>query len=405
MRLSQAFFYGSFLIVVISCLRATNHISAKTDEEKTPMEYVISYGYRFEEHKVETKDGYILTLWHIPCKLNEECGTRKPILLQHGIIDNGFSFLFQDLEKNLPMMLIKDGYDVWIGNSRGSYYSLEHKDMIEHDPMNYSGAYWDFTWDETAEYDFPAEISYVKKATGYKKISYLGHSQGTTYVFAYGSNHPEFVNENLDAVIIMAPAVYAYYHYSSGVDFLRIIKFAENWDATGYHNLFAMEAFRWASLYIAKYFPWLWSIGVDFIGGWRYGLNMDTKRLTVLAAHQPGGSSLHSYIHWVQAVYNDTFRYYDYGKEGNLKKYGQIEVPAYPIENVKKFNFKIFVIYGDHDSMASPRAVQKLYTILRPGYHETLIMDNANHLDVIWSDKLHDMVFPKIIDFLKRQSE
>ena len=40
--------------------------------------------------------------------------------------------------------------------------------------------YWDFSFEEMGRYDIPTEIEYVLDQTKAKKLSYIGHSQGTT---------------------------------------------------------------------------------------------------------------------------------------------------------------------------------------------------------------------------------
>lgn len=40
--------------------------------------------------------------------------------------------------------------------------------------------YFDFSFQEMAEFDQPALWEYVLKTTGQKKLTYIGHSQGTT---------------------------------------------------------------------------------------------------------------------------------------------------------------------------------------------------------------------------------
>jgi len=61
---------------------------------------------------------------------------------------------------NSPAFLLaKDGFDVWVSNSRGSSYSRLHKFLDpDHDPE-----YWDFCFHEMAEYDTKAIIELILK--------------------------------------------------------------------------------------------------------------------------------------------------------------------------------------------------------------------------------------------------
>lgn len=45
-------------------------------------------GYKLEEHKVITEDGYILSLWHLVPKSS----TTKVIYFQHGLSDTAWCF-------------------------------------------------------------------------------------------------------------------------------------------------------------------------------------------------------------------------------------------------------------------------------------------------------------------------
>lgn len=40
--------------------------------------------------------------------------------------------------------------------------------------------YWNFTWVEMGRYDIPAVINYILDHSGQEKLSFVGHSQGTT---------------------------------------------------------------------------------------------------------------------------------------------------------------------------------------------------------------------------------
>lgn len=71
----------------------------------------------------------------------------------------------------------REGYDVWLGNSRGNTYSLGH---VELDPWKDVKEFWDFDWTDMGMKDLPASFDYITEMTGYPKIAYVGHSQGTT---------------------------------------------------------------------------------------------------------------------------------------------------------------------------------------------------------------------------------
>ena len=100
-----------------------------------------------------------------------------------------------------PAFLFADaGYDIWLGNSRGSYHSLGHiKWNYNTDPQ-----YWQFTWQHMADYDIPAVIPFVLQYTKLAKLAYVGHSQGTLQMFAHLSSNPSFIN-NLSIFIALAP--------------------------------------------------------------------------------------------------------------------------------------------------------------------------------------------------------
>lgn len=81
-------------------------------------------------------------------------------------------------EEAPAFVLANEGYDVWLGNSRGSSYSRKHK---KYDPDGTSKSkFWDFSWAEMGKYDIKAQIEVVKKHTGVDKVTYIGHSMGST---------------------------------------------------------------------------------------------------------------------------------------------------------------------------------------------------------------------------------
>ena len=100
------------------------------------------------------------------------------------------------------LQLAEAGYDVWVGNIRGTEYASDHKLF-----SSYSPEYWNFNWDKDhARMDVPTMVRRVKEMTGMRKIFYIGYSQGTVQMF-YGLSHIEesFLQDNLIKFIALAP--------------------------------------------------------------------------------------------------------------------------------------------------------------------------------------------------------
>ena len=83
------------------------------------------------------------------------------------------------MDNSIAYYFVNKGYDVWFGNNRGNKYSCKHEKYSTKDPE-----YWDFSFQEMADYDVPTFIDFVKEKTGNDKITVLGHSQGAIQMFA-----------------------------------------------------------------------------------------------------------------------------------------------------------------------------------------------------------------------------
>ena len=125
--------------------------SEKIDLSTYYITFMQNHGYKLDVHEVTTADGYILSLWHLLPKTT----TTKVAYFQHGLADTAWCF-FQLDSKSLPFLLIKEGYDIWLGNSRGNVFSTKHKTK---DPSKANSGYFNFTMDDNVKYDLPATIS------------------------------------------------------------------------------------------------------------------------------------------------------------------------------------------------------------------------------------------------------
>jgi lysosomal acid lipase/cholesteryl ester hydrolase len=143
-----------------------------------------------ETHEVKTADGYYLGLFRIPGALAEKKNSdvKKPAVLMHAALDcDMMEFVYNKPEDAPAFILARAGYDVWLGNNRGTKYSQKHETLSPK-----KREFWQFGWDEMGLYDTPAEMDYIIANTGLEKINYIGHSQGTTQIMAAGSLIPEY---------------------------------------------------------------------------------------------------------------------------------------------------------------------------------------------------------------------
>jgi len=156
-------------------------------------EYIESFGYKLEENPVITDDGYILSLWH----LNPKFPNGKTVFFQHGFTCTAWIF-FHLGENSLPFYLLKEGYDIWLANNRGSYFSPGH---ISKDPKDPKSGYNNYSMDDFVASDMPAMVKYIKERTGAKKMTFIGHSQGTTLFLMAMMHDPIFTEESFDNFI------------------------------------------------------------------------------------------------------------------------------------------------------------------------------------------------------------
>ncbi|RDX74414.1 Triacylglycerol lipase 2, partial [Mucuna pruriens] len=181
----------SLLSIVLFCITATQGRKTLQLNNEWPTSYPVindidgicktmveTQGYTCEEHKVTTKDGYILSLQRMPAQRSGEKANKPPILLQHGIFIDATTWLSNSPDESLGFILADNGYDVWLANTRGTQYSSGHKSLNPNDM-----AYWDWSWDELASYDLPAFVQYVYNYTG-QKLHYAAHSLGTLMALA-----------------------------------------------------------------------------------------------------------------------------------------------------------------------------------------------------------------------------
>lgn len=167
------------------------------------------WGYNVEEHIAVTDDGYYLGIHRLSGKISDNSQQEKPrpvVLLWHGFMMNSEVWVCHPggVQHNLALVLVEQGYDVWLGNVRGNKYSHKHRHMKPN-----TKAFWDFSLDEHALVDLPCTVDYILDQTHQQKLSYIGFSQGTTICFAGMSLLPG-LRKKLNLFVALAPSTKPY---------------------------------------------------------------------------------------------------------------------------------------------------------------------------------------------------
>ena len=129
------------------------------------------YGYTFEPFVVKTADDWNLSIFHITGYLGGDPkkqavrdmlnNQKLPVLAVPGSYNDAESWLRKAQDgKPMPLQLYDHGYDIWLGNSRGTKYS----NVSDIYPINdESFDRWNFSWKELGLYDTPSFIDLILK--------------------------------------------------------------------------------------------------------------------------------------------------------------------------------------------------------------------------------------------------
>ncbi|KJE94109.1 lysosomal acid lipase/cholesteryl ester hydrolase [Capsaspora owczarzaki ATCC 30864] len=367
-------------------------LAADPDEHRPCPELITSKGYPLETHNVTTADGYILTCFRIPASRTGAKPTRGPVILAHGVMDSSNTWVMNNAEESLAFILADASFDVWLMNVRGNLYGLQNTHLSTND-----AEFWDFTWDDMANYDVPAVVSYVLNSTNATKVGYVGHSQGTTQAMAALSLlHPELADK-LSVFIALCPVAHighttslllkglAELHADQLVSLLGLKEFIP--DTATLHKLLPA---------ICIPVPSLCEDGIFLIAGFDQA-DYNVTRQPVYMAHFPSSTSTKNMIHWAQDVRTDKFQRYDYGTAAaNRQHYGTDTPPQYNVTNIRA---PMVVFAGGHDALADPTDVAQLMKEL-PANVPYVSVEAYGHLDFVWGEHANTTVYQQVIQYL-----
>ncbi|CAL4125307.1 unnamed protein product, partial [Meganyctiphanes norvegica] len=324
-------------------------------------ELIVKAGYPVESHHVTTADGYILTLHRIPHgrtnnhmeTIKGSPGGRAVAFMQHGLLCGSACWILNEPNNVGAYNLADAGYDVWLGNARGSKYSRNHTYL---DPSERE--FWQFSWDEMGKFDIPAVIDYILASTQKEQLSYIGHSMGTTMFWVAMSEHPEY-NSKIRVMFALGPVAYV----SNIVSPIRFLSpFIKEMEVIS-NFLGDYEFFPETSLFVSfrkmtckqhnRLTVTMCENSLFFFAGFD-PVHFNEDRLQVILTHEPEGTSVNTVFHYAQMINTGTFQKFDFGRRHNLAKYGQEAPPQY---NLTKVTAPVVLMSAQNDWLADPKVI------------------------------------------------
>ncbi|KAH8249531.1 hypothetical protein KR032_010307 [Drosophila birchii] len=369
------------LPLVLGGIEDTFPASVLEDARLTTLQLLEKYKYPAEAHQVTTEDKYVLTLHRIPRP------GAKPVLLVHGLQDTSATWIIMGPESGLGYYLYDNGYDVWLANCRGNRYSRSH---VKLNP-NTDKAYWSFSWHEIGVYDLPAMIDDILAKTGHQKLSYFGHSQGTTSFFVMASSRPEY-NAKLHLMTALAPVAFMKHMKAPlmGIARMGIGVFGENFELFPHSPIYLNQCLQSAGVF-KTCLRFYWQV----VGKNREELNM--TMFPAALGHLPGGCNVKQPVHYLQLQASDRFCQFDYDAKENQRVYGRPTPPDYPLE---KITAPVALYYGSNDFLAAVEDVQRLAKVL-PHVVENHLYRKWNHMDMHWGISSRRTVMPRVLKVMQ----
>ena len=159
--------------------------------------FISNLNLDLEEVTVVTKDRYVNSIWIVTSN-DPSNRNGKSVILQHGLLDGSWTWLILG-QDSLAKKLCDEGYRVYLPYVRGTQFSRSHLDY----DSSLNSDYWNFSFDQIAEYDLPAVINYIKERDQVEQVYYIGHSQGTLVYFLAYMNDPEFIKTNVKKFVAL----------------------------------------------------------------------------------------------------------------------------------------------------------------------------------------------------------
>jgi lysosomal acid lipase/cholesteryl ester hydrolase len=339
-------------------------------------------GYSCIKHKVTTQDGYVLHLFNIQRDKEQNHSNnnkqRNIVFLQHGLFNSCATWCLSSNNDALAFTLADNGYDVWLGNNRGTIFGREH---IKYNPDEDS-EFWKFSWHEMGMYDLPAQIDHVLKETKVSSVTYIGHSQGCTQALVAMSQIPA-IQKKINRFVGLAPVSRLENQTSTALSGLAAMRTDSLLSILGIGEINVSSS----KTIMGTLSPTANLGFANKIWGLLLDSSMHADTVKILSTHEPSSTSSQNLGHWTQIVRTGHFQSYDHGKEINLEKYNSEKPIRYDIQKIK---VPCAIFYGQKDFLANVVDVEHFLLKLLPNVTMRLKLSNYRHNDFVWANEANN---------------
>lgn len=315
-----------------------------------------------EIYAAHTPDGWTLRLFrHKPAK-----GEGEPVLVVPGVSANHYEFEFP-IGDSLADVLSENGYDVWILDPRGRRSATP--------PFDKKRAR--VSTDDQLTQDLPTAVDYVRAATRYENVHYIGHSMGGMLLYAYDVAYGQ---DNIaSAVTLGSPPGFEYVTYNTPRALFTVARVAPRF-------------LEWLGRVLAPVWVKLRPKSRLLPLNWR---NLHPK---------VGGKALY---HMLEVPPLGVARDLDrWAREKVWRMLGdEIDVA----EGLSELEVPVFAIFGGLDPLAPPPAAREFYERLdHPDKLMLLLSEEEgasadyNHIDLVMGRNSRTEVFEPIVKWLRR---
>ncbi|MCG5213757.1 alpha/beta fold hydrolase [Streptosporangium sp. KLBMP 9127] len=321
------------------------------------------------------------------------------VLLIHGLTSSSDIFVMPEI-RNMTNFLLDNGFgDVWALDFR----------MSSHFPYDVETR--DHTLDDIAHYDHPAALAEIRRHVGDRRIHVIAHCLGSvSFAMSLFGGAVDGITSMVANSVALTPRVSPWskvklafgataFEYLLGLPYIDprfhgAPPLTRRWLFARAVSMFHpecrepachMQSFMWGSGRPAMY------------------LHRNLAPRTHLherLADLNGASGVHYYRHIRKmvaagrAVQNDP---HDARHEA---------LPADYLKDAGKITTPVLFLTGDHNRVFTDSNVfcHKVLEKLAPGRHELQMLPGYGHIDPIIGKDAHLDVFPRIVDFIKRQA-